>query len=243
MKLSEQVLCAIDDAVAGKFDAALLHACIAIDATAKRLYPCERKVGIRYMACLRDYYWIIEPMIGAGFNLIESRFTNVQLGKNLSPDLADVIYEIFRCSHAHGDEVPACYSIIPTVGPFGSKWSFGHGELHMPDRITWALLAITVFSKINARQKSNGAYYLSLGNDQFPICDWWGREDDFRPVADRYNQTRVKFDKLDRLEEASGEAANNKVETVFIVQPYPVLDLDPIAQAPSAPSPRRSDRA
>jgi hypothetical protein len=85
MKLSQQVLYAIDDAGAGKFDAALLHACIAIDTTAKRLYPSERKVGVRYMACLRDYYWIIEPMIGAGLDLIETRLSNVHLGKNHSP--------------------------------------------------------------------------------------------------------------------------------------------------------------
>ena len=47
MKLSEQVICAIDDSEAGKFDAALLHACILIDATSKRLYPSEQKVGVR----------------------------------------------------------------------------------------------------------------------------------------------------------------------------------------------------
>ena len=223
MKLSEEVLYAIDDVAARKFDAALLHACITIDATAKRLYPCERKVGVRYTACLRDYYWIIEPMIGAGLNLVESRFSNVQLGKNRSPDLADIIYEIFRCSHTHGDEVPACFSTVPTVGPFGSNWLLARGELHMPDRIIWALLAIAVFSKANAGERSHGTYYLSLGNDQFPICDWWGREDDFRPVADQYNQTRVKLDKLEQFQEASAEAANNRVESLFIRQPYPVL--------------------
>jgi len=227
IKLSQQVLYAIDDAGAGKFDAALLHACIAIDTTAKRLYPSERKVGIRYVACLRDYYWIVEPMIGAGLNLIETRFSNVHLGKNHSPDLADVIYEIFRCSHAHGDEVPASFSIIPTVGSVVSTWGFGHGELHIPDRIIWALLAIAVLSKVNAGEKSDGTYYFSLGNDQFRICDWWGREDDFRPVAGRYNQTRVKLAKLDRLEKAPADAANNRAEIVTIIQPYaapPLVD-------------------
>jgi hypothetical protein len=217
MKLSQQVLYAIDDAGAGKFDAALLHACISIDTTSKRLYPSESKVGHRYVTCLRDYYWIVEPMIGAGLNLVETRFSNVPLQSNRSPDLADVIYEIFRCSHAHGDEVPPSYSIIPTEGSVVSKWGLGRGELHMPDRIIWALLAIAVFSKVNAGEKSVGTYYLSLGDDRFPVCDWWGREDDFRPVADRYNQTRVKLDKLDRL---GADAASNTVESVRIIRPY-----------------------
>jgi hypothetical protein len=221
MKLSQQVLCAIDDAGAGKFDAAFLHACTAIDQTAKRLYPSERTVGIRYVACLREYYWIIEPMIGSGIDLTTC-FSNMRLGDNHSPDLADVVYKIFRCSYAHGDEAPASYSVIPTAGPFGSRWVLEHGELHMPDRITWALLAVVVFSKVNAREKSDGAYYLSLGHDQFTICNWWGREDDFRPVAARYNQTRVKLDKLDRLGTAPPDGGSNKAEQVAIIQPYPI---------------------
>jgi hypothetical protein len=114
MKLSDQVLCAIDDAGARKFDAALLHACITIDTTAKRLYPSESRVGRRYTQCLRDYYWIVEPMLGAGLNLVETRFSNIRMLRDQNPDLADVIYEIFRCSHAHGDEVPQGYSVIPT---------------------------------------------------------------------------------------------------------------------------------
>jgi hypothetical protein len=220
MKLSQQVLYAIDDAEMRKFDAALLHACIAIDTTSKRLYPSETKVGRRFVTCLRDYYWIVEPMIGAGLNLVETRFTNVHLRNNHSPDLADIIYEIFRCGHAHGDEVPAQFSVRPTTGGFNSDWLLGPGEIHMPDRVVWALLSVAVFSKVNRSEKSSGAYYLSLGDDRFPVCDWWGREDDFRPVANRYNQTRVKLDKLDRLGKPDPSTASNQVDIVNIIQPY-----------------------
>lgn len=106
MKLSEQVLCAVDDASLAKFDSSLLHSCIAIDTTSRRLLPKEKRVGVRYVQCLRDYYWLLEPMIGAGLNLMETKFTNIQLRNTSAPDLAEVIYEILRCSHAHGDEVP-----------------------------------------------------------------------------------------------------------------------------------------
>jgi hypothetical protein len=196
MKLSEHVLYAIDDAGAKKFDAALLHACIAIDATSKRLYPSERRAGRRYIKCLRAYYWIIEPMIGAGINLVETRFTNIRLRNTASPDLAEVIYVIFRCSHAHGDEVPPNFSVLPSQGGFGSTWGLGDGELHLPDRVVWALLAISVFSKVNKGERTTGSYYLSLGDEQFPISEWWGREDEFRTTAAKYNQTRVKLDNL-----------------------------------------------
>src|SRR6266436_1434290 len=62
----------------------------------------------------------------------------------------------------------------------------------MPDRVVWALLAVAVFAEVNRSEKNTGSYYLSLGTEQFSICDWWGREKDFRPVADRYNKIRVK---------------------------------------------------
>jgi hypothetical protein len=201
MKLSQHVTGAIDDCGQGKFDSALLHACIAIDTTSKRLTPAEKRVGVRYINCLRGYYWIIEPMIGSGVNLIETKFSNITLKNTDTPDLAEVIYEIFRCSHAHGDEVPLEFSVLPSEGNFGSKWRLAKGELHMPDRVVWALLAVAVFSKINARENSEGSYYLSLGNDKFLLSEWWGREDDFRPIAEKSNQTRVRIDGLERLEE------------------------------------------
>ncbi len=149
MKVSEQVLCAIDDAEAGKFNAALLHACISIDSTSKRLYPSEKRVGVRYVNCLRKYCWLLEPMIGAGLNLVDTRFSNIKWGKIASPDFAEIIYEVFRCSHAHGDEVPPSFSVTISKGPFLSHWTLTEGELHMPDRVVWALLAVAVFAEVN----------------------------------------------------------------------------------------------
>jgi hypothetical protein len=230
MKLSRQVLCAIDDAVAKKFDAALLHACIAIDATSKRLYPSSTKVGERYVNCLRHYYWLLEPMIGAGLNLVETQFTNLQLRKHKSPDLADVIYEIFRCSHAHGDEVPNAFSILPSEGGFHSRWLLGNGELHMPDRVIWALLSVAVLSQVNRSETTTGNYYLSLGAERFTISEWWGREHDFRIIADRYNKVRVRMDGLERLEKQTAGLAG-RVERVQIFNP-PCLSLNPVNPMP-----------
>jgi len=197
MKLSEHVLCAIDDADSKKFDAALLHACIAIDATSRRLYPAEARVGRRYIDCLRSYYWLLEPMMGAGINLVETRFSNIKLRNTASPDFAEIVYEIFRCSQAHGDEVPSQFSVTRSEGGFYSEWLLADGEVHMPDRVVWALLAVAVFSKVNGGERTTGDYYLSLGDERFPIRDWWGREDDFRATADKYNKVRVKLENLE----------------------------------------------
>ena len=221
MRISQHVTCAIDDREAGKLDAALLHACVAVDATAKRLYPSELKVGRRFIRCVRHYYWLVEPMLGAGINLVETRFTNISLAKTKSPDLAEIVYEVFRCSHAHGEEVPVAFSVVPSQSDFLSSWQMGQDELHIPDRIVWALLGIAVFSKVNHRQKSTGGYYLSLGTDKFPLTEWGG-EDRLRPIADRYNKTRVTLNGLDGMrKDGTGDAGIFVLNPPFISTPVP----------------------
>lgn len=193
MKISEHVLHSIDDHGAGKFDAAILHACIAVDATARRLYPAIKQVGRRYVRCLRHYYWIVEPMIGPGLNLNETRFSNVSLRNNPDPDLAEIIYEVFRCAHAHGDDVPPAFRCIASEGDT-SRWHLADGELHMPDRLVWALLAVAVFAEVNTGEHTTGDYWLGLGEQRFLVAEWWGREDDFRRFAEQHNKTRVKLE-------------------------------------------------
>jgi hypothetical protein len=69
MNLLDQVICVFADSAAGKHEPALLHACMAIDATAKRLYPSVNGVGARFIRCVRDCYWLVEPMVGTGINV------------------------------------------------------------------------------------------------------------------------------------------------------------------------------
>lgn len=117
MKLERHVLSAIDDFENGKLDAALMHACFAIDGTAKKLFKTQGRAS--YKKCIRKYYWIIEPMIGGCVNLEETKWNNVAIedgyGKTIADaDLADIIYHVFRCKNAHGEAVPANYALLPS---------------------------------------------------------------------------------------------------------------------------------
>ena len=90
----------------------------------------------------------------------------------------------------------------------------------MPDRVLWALLSVAVFSIVNRHERTTGAYYLSLGDEQFPIREWWGREDDFRPIADRYNKVRVKLDALERLQEPKGDGTDQAEQLLIFNPPF-----------------------
>lgn len=206
MRLEQHVLHAIDDFDQGKKDSALMHACFAIDGTARKIFP-KNGVGRQgYKNCIRKYWWLVEPFIGSGLNLEETKWTHITLDdghgkKIIDPDLADIIYHVFRCSHAHAEEVPLRYELLPVSDGY-STWAVGidDGSLQMPERIIWALLAISVFSGVNSDIKTDGDYYLTWGSEslgigihRFVIKEWWGREDDMRGFLSQFNHIRVKM--------------------------------------------------
>jgi hypothetical protein len=195
MKLTETIRCVFDDALAGKTEAALLHACNSIDFTAKLLYPSEISGGKRFVRCIREYYWLVEPMMGVGLNLVDTRFDNIHIPKlKVPPDFADIVYSIHRCSHAHGNEVAPEYELLPTHGPYGAEWRMRAGSLQIPDRVIWALTSVAVFCRENRRHHGWGeTRELTWAEEKFPIANWWGREQDIKPLASRWNTARVKI--------------------------------------------------
>lgn len=120
MKLDEHVLKAIEAFERNEKDHALMHATFAIEGTARNLFPNKKIEREDYKNCIRQYWWIIERFIGEGLNLEETKLTNLNLvndkGRPISnPDLADVIYHIFRCHHAHAKEIPIKYELLPSA--------------------------------------------------------------------------------------------------------------------------------
>jgi hypothetical protein len=197
MNVSQQVLIAVEDGVRGtngRSESALLHACLAIDATARLLYP-NKGVGDRYTQCIRDYMWLIEPMMGVGLNLVDTIFENVTIKTSrreiINPDFADIVYHNFRCHLAHGEEISSNFAVTLTISPSASDWYLGPGAVHMPDRLIWALLSVAVFSRVHKGVQTTGDHCLTFQNHEFLISEWWGREEDVRSLFVSENTTRV----------------------------------------------------
>lgn len=202
MRLESHILKAIEANDRGSVDEALMHATIAIDATARKLF---NKTGKRaYKDCIRKYYWIIERFIGEGLNIEETKWTHLQLddghGKSIiNPDFADIIYHVFRCSHAHGDEIPIKFELIPSFdGYFQWNIEIVNNGVRMPDTVVWALLAVSVFAKINSDIKTYGDHWISwgskvIGTTTFVIKDYWGKEDELKNFFSPRPALRVKL--------------------------------------------------
>lgn len=183
-----------------------MDACFAIEGTARNLYSKEEVGAVDYKNCIREYYWIIEMISGIGINFKETKFSNLGITNGrgeliLEPDFADVIYHIFRCNFAHCKDVPLNYELTPILDGGKINWHIGPDTFRIPESIILGLLAVSVFSKANMNNKTEGAYYLSYKGEHFKIKDWWGKEKEFHEVINKLtpNLVLVKLEGLGEL--------------------------------------------
>jgi hypothetical protein len=195
MKVSDSVRMAIDSYEAGEVESAMLHACMAVDGTAGKLYNTRLGNNARFTQLLRDNYYILGPMGAPGINLYQTRFpVKLRSPKAFGgkPDYADVVYGIHRCTHGHGDELPDGFELLTdSQGKDGytrmtvARTPPDRGRVQLSDRVIFGLLAVAVLSPVNKDQRVPDGYHLTFGRQRFPmlINDWWCRATEFPAVA------------------------------------------------------------
>jgi hypothetical protein len=68
MKVGHSVRKTIDEWEQGDLEAAMLHACNAVDGTARKLYPTESS-NARFTRFLRENYEVFGPMAAPGLDI------------------------------------------------------------------------------------------------------------------------------------------------------------------------------
>lgn len=209
MKTQNHVIYSIDAFERGEKDNSLLHACIAIDSTAQKLFNTSHSTSHNHKECIRRYYWLMQYFL-PGINYTKTMFSNItivnQYGKTIAnPDLADLIYHIHRCNETHGKETSKNYQLLPSVfNADGCILKLEEGVVQISERIVWALLAISVFSKVNSSLQSEGDYYLlSCSNNNFAIKDYWGKEKEVEAILTQHQLISVELKGLDGLQNLS----------------------------------------
>ena len=187
MNIGESVRKAIDDWELSELDAAMLHACNAIDGTAKKVHPALGS-NARFTRLLRDSYNVFCPLAVPGIDLVATRWpVKVKRPKAVggTPDIADVIYGIHRCTHGHGDELPEGFELLPdAAGPHRqTRFRVEEGKVRLSDRTIFGLIAVAVLHPVNVDQRVPDGYYLTFGGAPLLINDWWGRVGDFAPLV------------------------------------------------------------
>ncbi len=199
MNVGNSVRKAIDDWEQGEPESAMLHACNAVDGTAKKLYPTLGS-NARFTRLLRENYGIFGPMGVPGIDLVQTRFPvkvtrpKAEAGK---PDIADVLYGIHRCAHGHGDDLPDGFELLPDAAgaPRYTRMLIEKGKVRLSDRVIFGLLAVAVLSPANEGQTVPDGYHFTFGGKVvLPINEWWGRSADFASIAAQEPLPQVKLD-------------------------------------------------
>jgi len=200
MNVGNSVRLAIDDWGRGEQESAMMHACNALDGTAKKVYLLASNKQ-RFTTMLRDNYAVFGPMGVPGIDLVQTRLP-IQVRKPTTPDgepdVADLIYAIHRCAHGHGDELPKGFELIPDAagqpGVTHVEIERG-GGVRLSDRVIFGLLAVAVLSPANKGQLVPDGYHLTYGSyAKLMINDWWGRASDFSSIVALESMPLVKLD-------------------------------------------------
>ncbi|UPK65313.1 hypothetical protein MYP14_08355 [Rhodococcus pyridinivorans] len=212
MKISEHVKLALDSMDRGETDAAMLHACAAVDGTGKKKHP-KMGSGDRFRIVLRDWYSIIGPMAAGGINLYETRF-HIPRRDNPDlplPDFADLIYKYHRNPHAHGEAVAQGFELGDSpFGPFSTRLEFTPTTARLATSTPAALVAAAVADPVNDDERISTdptgyefRYWFNGIALSFHVDSCWGRGEHIASVIQSLRTPAVTMDFGDWMPEWS----------------------------------------
>ncbi len=174
----------------------MLFACLAVDGTSKKMYPGIQRVGKRFRRFIVDHLDIIELMHG-GLNLEETEFPFKDNRGNIGVKFEDIVYEKFRCSLAHGNELPEGYGITIKVADGIQQFMINIKDQSMtlPESVIYALGLPCVLAPVNSDQRiGSNLYHYRDPINHYVVDRWWGKVECARAIMDFESQVRVKMD-------------------------------------------------
>lgn len=196
MKTSDHIKHSLDACDSRELDKAMLFACIAVDGTAKKMYPDIPQVGERFRKFITDHIDVIELMFG-GIDLKNTIFPFKNSKGKVGVKFEDIVYEKFRCSLVHGDELPEGYGITVKLAEGIQQFiiDIKHQSMTLPESAIYSLGLPCVLAPVNADQRiGNNLYHYRDTINTFAVDRWWGKMECARQVMDFDNQVKVKMD-------------------------------------------------
>lgn len=196
MKTSDHIKHSLDASDKKELDQAMLFACLAVDGTSKKMYPGMPKVGERFRNFIAENIDILELMFG-GLNLKDTVLPFKDAKGKIGIGFADIVYEKFRCSLAHGDELPDGFGISVQIAAGHQQFviDIQRQSMTLPQSAIYALGLACVLAPANADQKiGSNLYHYQDPINTYVVDRWWGKVECARKIMDFETQIRVKMD-------------------------------------------------
>lgn len=179
MTVGDEVRRSLDHWSATEWRPAMWHATQVLQLTASKRYPSLDE-SAAFKQTLRDELAVFGAMAAPDIDFFGSRFplpvpSDRPDGR---PDIADVMYGVYRYLHVDEMEMPAGCQVIPHAEGV-PLIEIAAGRLWLRATAAIALVAVGVFAPENGGQWIPDDYFLSWGQYDFQIQDSWGQRDKF----------------------------------------------------------------
>ena len=152
--------------VSDDLENSLIQLSIAIDATAKKKFANEKKVGKRVRRFVGEYEDLITHFSMAGRLRIFSR-GGISYGDKGS--LANVVYKSIRCALLHEADISE-----QVVFRSGTVQGMDSDKFIVTDQLLWALILILVGEKANSNQKLKHPRKMTFNGVVLELDELWG---------------------------------------------------------------------
>jgi len=174
-RISQRVEKALRAVEAKDIPEALLHACIAVAATARREDRglTDRRAFETFL--MKNMDLIVLGMTAGAFTVASLEFevpsSARTLGKRDTVGLETILYKLVRCSLIHEDDLPSEVEFTEANDPKAWQMS-GQGRIVLPWQVVWGLVLSVVGAPANSLEVGCDNWYIG----DKPVADLWGRK-------------------------------------------------------------------
>lgn len=188
MSISHRIADAWDLFANQRFESSLILACVAIDATARQLYPDTKLVGDRFNLFIDDNLPLI-TQIGIGSRVSGTVFmpgafddlVNVHRSKEGYVNFRDIVYKGIRCCLVHEAELHG--SIEITNQPILKAEE--NGNVILPSSVVLGLMLSVVGARTNRGGSIGPQYSVVVKSKSLKIDEYWGERSKLLAVFER----------------------------------------------------------
>lgn len=152
--------------VSGDLENALIQLSIAIDATAKRKFTKEKKVGSRVKRFINEYEDLITHFSMAGQLRV---FAGGGITYGEKGNLGEVVYKSIRCALLHEADISK-----QVIFKCGISMGREDGKFIVTDQLLWALILILIGDETNADQTLKQRHIMKFNNVNLELSELWG---------------------------------------------------------------------
>ena len=163
---------------------ALIQISIAIDATAKKVYP-GKKTSFRCKKFLEDNRGFISRVAFGKLEIQGPMLFVMDPSQNSkkTKTLEEILYHLVRCSLLHEGELPNEVQIT-TRNSIGITKD---GKVLLPINMIWAMILAVIGSHVNRSERLPPGYTASIGNQTIDLNDFWGNKEQIYSLVKKHN--------------------------------------------------------